>query len=310
MLKVVKDACTAVLAVSSACVIAQASLAQDRADDDGELSRWVPAAGFVVGVATNGVDGNLWTTDVLGPVVTPPPPTEPVLIAGAPAEADTVLVLPTFGGSFELMTPGWQRLPGSPRGFARVDLSYGFGPEYDIPSLGDPGEFRISGIPQALTEGRVLGQGATTTVQSESLVLAAGGGIAFTFQVDDRALRIKPSVEYLRHDMRVTGTLRRAVQVSAPSLGLEGFREVKLDATNTKIYHWIGPGIEFDYDATRAGDFIFAPYLGLKAWVVTNNESLIVEDSNEFGETAVWYARPNRWAFGGTVGVRVRWAPE
>ena len=308
MPKVVKDVCAAVLAVLGACAFAPSALAQGDAED--ELSRWVPALGFVVGVAANSVEGDLWTTDVLGPRVTPPPLTETRLIAGSPASDETVMVIPSFGASLELMSPGWKRIPGSPRAFGRVDLSFAFGPQYNVPSLGDPGEFSVSGSQFAVTEVRVLGQGANTTVETEPFVLAAGGGIAFTLEADGRAIRLKPSVEYLRHEMRVSGILRRAVQVSTPSTGLSGFREVTLSATDTQIYHWVGPGIEADFDATRAGDFIFSPYVSLKAWVVIDNSSLVVQDSNQFDETAVWYARPNRWAFGGTVGVRVRWAPE
>jgi hypothetical protein len=309
MLKIVKVACATGIVALGTCAWLPAALAEPPLEAR-ELGRWVPAVGFVVGVAADAIDGDLNTTDVLGPRIAPPVPTETRLIAGSPAAADTTMIVPTFGASIELMTPGWQRLPGAPRGFARVDLAYGFGPEYNVPSIGDPGEFTVSGTPFGVTEGRVLGQGALMAVESDPFVVTVGGGLAFTLDAGGRALRIKPSVEYLRHEYEVSGLLRRAVQVTSPSTELSGFREVTLTASEKRVDHWLGPGVEVDIDATRAGDFVFAPYVALKAWVVLDDSQTVLLDSNQYGETAAWIFRPNRWAFGGTVGVRVRWAPE
>jgi hypothetical protein len=148
------------------------------------------------------------------------------------------------------------------------------------------------------------------TASTAPFLLTAGGGLAFTFDAGGRALRIKPSVEYLRHEVEVSGLLRRVVQVTSPSTQLNGFREVTLTASQDRIYQWVGPGIEVDIDATRAGDFVLAPYIALKSWVVLDNSKMVLEDSNQYGESAIWTFLPNRWAFGGTVGLRVRWAPE
>jgi hypothetical protein len=59
-----------------------------------------------------------------------------------------------------------------------------------------------------------LGQGAHVRVKTEALVVAAGAGIAFTFKVGGRTFRLKPSFEYMREELQVSGRLRRATQVS------------------------------------------------------------------------------------------------
>jgi len=282
--------------------------------DDKELGRWVPSAGFVLGFVADRFEGHLNTSEVYGPRdMNPVPPNpEPVILPEAPATDRTVMIIPTFGGSFELMTPSLA-FEGRPRLFGRVDIAYSYGPEYKTPGIGDPGPFSVSGSPSSggVTEARILGQGGRTQVETAPLVVTAGGGIAFTVSAGDRALRIKPSVEYMRHDVEVSGIVRRAVQLRDFPLGdLTAFREIDLRAETSHVYHMIGPGIEFDFDAARAGDFVLAPYVSLKSYVVLDNTKTVVEATNEYGETAVFTYLPNRWAFGGSLGLRFRWAPE
>jgi len=230
-----------------------------------------------------------------------------------PQTASTVMMTPTFGGTFELMTPALRSIAGRPRGFARVDLTYAFGPDYQIPSLGNPGPFSISStVPPGtgFTEGSILGQGGRTQATVEPLVVSAAGGIALTVDAWGRALRLKPSVEYMRQEVKVTGLVRRAVALTNSSPTLNGFRPITLVAEDTQVYNFLGPGIELEVDAARAGPVVLAPYLGLKAWVVLDNSKLVLVDKNQWNETAIFSFLPNRWAFGGSVGVRFRWAPE
>ena len=312
MLEIVKAIRAGALAALGLCALGSAALAQPVSEE--ELDRWVPAVGFSLGVAADRFEGHINTTDVLGPQDTNPVPPnpEPRLVTGSPATDRTVMIIPSFGGSFELMTPGWKRLWGKPRAFGRVDVSYVFGPEYNTPALGNPGELSVpSSITGGFTEGNILGQGARTTVSTAPLLVTAGGGFAFTMEAGGRRMRIKPSVEYMRHEVEVDGYLKRAVQLfQSGNTSLDRFREVTLSGTERRVYHMLGPGLEVDVDVTRAGDFIVSPYLGLKAWVLLDNSKIVVDDSNEFGEAATFTFLPNRWAFGGAVGVRFRWAPE
>ncbi len=307
---VVKAVLGASLATAVMSAFVPTALAAEGEERD--LDRWVPALGFVLGIAGNGIEGYLETTDVLGPQDTDPTGANPVqpLIEGAPASADTNMIIPSFGASLELMTPAWKRIGGRPRAFGRFDVSYAFGPDYQVPSLGNPGEFEVSGNFGGITEARVLGQGARTTARSGPLLLAAGAGLAFTVYFEDRPLRFKPSVEYMRHELEVEGYLHRAVQQANAHSSLDEFREVELYASDSTIHHMLGPGFEVDMDAVRTGDFVFAPYIGFKAMLLLDDDRTVVSDSNEFDEAAVFTINPDRWTIGATVGVRVRWSPE
>jgi hypothetical protein len=285
--------------------------------DEHELGRWVPSVGFVLGLSANRAEGHLNTGDVLGPQFIPPPPRpppDPKILPNTPASARTLMMTPMFGGTFELMTPGLRAIPGSPRAFARADVTFAFGPEYNIPSLGNPGPFSVSPTildGGAITEGTILGQGGETTASVEPLVVTAGAGIAFTVDAWGRALRLKPSVEYMRQEIKVSGIVHRAVSYpTGSSTTLDGFRDITLAAEDTQVYDFLGAGFELDLDAARAGPVVLAPYLGLKAWAILDNSKVVLVDRNEWGETAVFTFLPNKWAFGGTIGLRFRWVPE
>ena len=112
------------------------------------------------------------------------------------------------------------------------DVAFAFAPDYNIPMIGDPGPFVISSTvgAGAPTEGQILGQGGETTATVGPLLVMAGAGFAFTLDAWDRALRIKPSFEYMREEIEISGVVRRAIRVQEPSPTLDDFRLVTLTA--------------------------------------------------------------------------------
>ena len=50
------------------------------------------------------------------------------------------------------------------------------------------------------------GIGSETTAEVQPMVIAAGAGIAFSFDLFGRRVRIKPSAEYLREEIDFTGS--------------------------------------------------------------------------------------------------------
>jgi hypothetical protein len=280
-----------------------------------ELGRWVPSVGFVLGISVNRTEGHLNTGQVLGPQWPVPNLSDPQILPETPATERTNMVTPTFGASFELMTPALQSvagrsIAGRPRLFGRFDVAYAFGAEYKLPKIGDPGEFTPSAPRPPFTEGTVLGQGGETVISVEPLVLSAGGGLAFTLEAWDRAIRIKPSVEYMRQEVSVSGLVRRAVALAPVHQSVDDFREITLMTQGTQIYHFLGPGLEVDLDAARIGPMTVSPYFALKAWAILDNSKFFQDDSNQWDETAAFTYLPNKWAFGATIGLRLRWAPE
>jgi hypothetical protein len=127
--------------------------------------------------------------------------------------ADT-LIGPLVSGSLELMAPAWGDHWGRPRLFAHAGAGGNFAFERDVAKAGAPGTLELpdSGllVPPVGEPGVVSGQGSTTSVQPRHLLLSAGGGIAFSFDAWGRRFRIKPSAEYLREEVEVTGVVSGA----------------------------------------------------------------------------------------------------
>jgi len=280
--------------------------------DGRELSRWVPSFSLISGLAAQKIEGHINTTDVLGPQDTDPSGANPAqpLLPGAPVTERTRMMTPFVGVALEVMTPAWSSLPGKPRAFAHGDVGYAFGPDYNVPMVGDPGVFRASPRITPITEGTILGQGGRMTVSVAPLWLMAGAGVAFTLDAWERALRIKVSAEYVREEVEIRGLVRRAVALSNSSPTLAGFRPVTLTAAENVIYDGIGPGLEFEVDTARTGPFVLALYLGVKAWRYLDNEKVLLSDTNVWDESATWTFLKNDWGFGGTLGLRFRWVPE
>ena len=291
------------------------SVAADSVDER-ELERWVPSFSLVTGVNAQRAEGSLGTSDVIGPSDPRPNQVQAQILPGTPISGRSRMMTPFLGGSIELMTPAWLSLPGHPRAYSHVDISYAFGPSYNLPKSGDPGPFTAPPGTSAFTEAVILGQGGVNAVTVQPLLVTAGAGFAFTLSAWDRVLRIKPSLEYLREEIEFAGLVRRAVAQQPaggggrPSADEPYFRHVTLAAKGTKVYHGLGPGLELELDTYRSGPFVLSLYLGAKAWAFLNNEKQVVVATNEYGEHAVFEFLKNRWAFGGNLGLRFRWVPE
>jgi hypothetical protein len=295
--------CLCVSAVGASAVAAEPA-------DDRELHRWVPSFALLAGANAQNAEGFLETSDVLGPNL--PSAAEPKILPDAPRSESTRMMTPFVGVSMELMTPAWTSLPGRPRAHARVDVNYAFGPKYNIPTIGDPGTFTTSPRVTSVIEERIHGQGGKATALVKPLLITAGAGFAVTLKAWDRVLRIKPSVEYVREEIKLSGVVRRAVAqvVSGPTVDPPYFRHITLTGRDTKVYHGLGPGLELELDTRRAGPFVLSLFLGAKAWAFLNDEKQVVLAENEWGESALFELQKDRWAFGGNIGLRFRWVPE
>lgn len=280
--------------------------------DERELQRWVPSLSLVSGLNAQTIEGHLATSEVVGPPLPTPPPNvtngQPVQ-QGSPATTRDRMMTPYAGAALELMTPAWIDIPGRPRAFAHVDVAVSFGPTYTNPSLGEVGPLRI---PKAggQTEDTILGQGGRVQATVSPLLVMAGAGIAFTTEVGERAVRIKPSFEYMREEIEISGVVQRAVQLTTPSPTLNEFRQILLGANTTQVYHGLGAGLEVEMDAGRAGPFVLSLYGAAKAWAFLDNQKVSLFDQNEYGENASFTFLKNEWAFGGALGLRFRWVPE
>lgn len=307
--------------------------------DENELSRWVPSISLETDLSFNKAQGQIQTTDVAGPFYEPPnPPATPVpiqpIIPTTPAEANTYMVTPSFGLTAELMTPAWFDWPGRPRFFVHGDVIVAFGPNYSIPAIGKPGPLGDPGGGVALQDETVLGQGAYTQGTVQPLQAAAGAGIAFSTEWGGRAVRFKPSIEYLRQEVKVQALASRAVKYQQePGAGLGNFRQILISGQSQRVYDGIGPGFQLEVDTARKGSLVVSLYGSIKAWAFLNNEPIEVKASNQnafsvgcrpnnsdpinpnnpllcSGEQGDFSFERDQWGFGGAFGLRFRWVPE
>lgn len=267
-----------------------------------EISRFVPSISVFSGVV--GQDGSATVQSN----VRPAPPDTGELITG-----DKTFVSPFVGGEAELMLPGLTMLPFSPRAFVRGGAQGNFGFKRDVAKEGSPGEFVFPALSPGtrIQESFVLGQGSTTSAKPDALQVTAGAGVAFTVDVAERRLRIKPSVEYLREEMKVAGTVHRAQALVGFPTTPEQFRLIELTGSGSKVYHGLGPGLEVEMDAARAGPVMLTVLGAGRAYRFLNDDrSVTFTTTNELGDTATWSFKKNLWAFLGSVGLRFRWVGE
>ena len=150
------------------------------------------------------------------------------------------------------------------------------------------------------------------TYQASDFQFSGGIGLAFHFDVADRRVRIKPSLEYMRQSAKLRGFLQRVIKTNqtGPSDPDPDWRFVELKDTKTVVFHSIGPGLEVEMDAARKGPLVLSLYGGAQAYAILGSNRVELSDVNELGEWATWDYLANRWFFRGSVGLRFRWLPE
>jgi hypothetical protein len=311
-----------------AFALASAARAAEPIDEE---SRWVPSFGVNFDILGQKADGYVTTGPVLGPplpagCVNDPDPTTPLFCSERPnpgklmadsASGDTS-VSPMVGGSLELMTPALFDAILRPRLFARGEFAYAFSFERNLAGQESPGEFAApidtSQIVNDIEELSVKGQGSRTRMQVKPVVLSAGLGVALSFDLFERRIRLKPSVEYLHYQMDLIGVVHRAVKLRHPAtknvLLPSDFRLISLTQFEQRSYDGIGPGLELEADATRLGPFVSSVYIMGRGYHLLGDLDTTLATTNEFGETATWTIEPDSWVWRTGVGVRMRWSPE
>jgi hypothetical protein len=249
---------------------------------------------------------------------------------------DSTALFGLFGASVDLASPEIPGMPISTRFFARADVSVSFDEKESLASEGDPGDpirdpdANLEGGPV----GGILGTGTTLRVQAEPLILSAGMGLTFTTEIAERAVRIKPSLEwqYQRDEIY----LRFAdIESEGPNPEQCGpCRATAFQSQTTKGFHSLGPGVEIDVDSGRIGDFrisVFSQFRALGivgdreayldatgAWYTRtveriNGQNVVTSIEPADGRadtTVVSRYRREPWSFFAAAGVRIVWEPE
>ena len=344
--------------------IAHAEASPDTGEGVDELDRWVPALGLSSGVSVQKVSAGVAAccNKVFFSLNGPPSPSSPPTFFRPPLETTdplrepqiggNELVTPFVGGEIEVSTPRLSERAWSPRLFGRFGAEADFSVGKFVAREGSPGKMQDP-MQSFFNPVGISGQGSTTFVKVEPLVISAGFGVAFTFEAFDRRFRIKPSVEYRREETRVDGRVSVAQATNPGQPGSPGnpgsmppappvpdveasFRFLEFAGTQSKWFNGIGPGLELEMDAARAGPLMLTLYLSGQGYRWLGDRTIrfdsgeprvsytgpavglpnppfaggVNPDEIDNNERAVWTYERHTWGFRGAVGIRFRWQPK
>ena len=258
--------------------------------------RWLPALGVASALNLHSVEG----------------------LAESPqrtrADGEHLKVFAGMEGHLELLSPVLFSGFGYPRLFVRG----GAGRLWDSVHLtaeGKPGEPRVNLLPngnQPPVPG-VVGQGTGVRTEFSPYFYTASAGLVFTLPLDERDLRLKPSVEYRRGSTQIEGLVGDAVSIAGDpncpcALGL-------VDRKEQLPHDMLGAGLELEVDTQRAGSVMLSLFVSTQAYRVLTGRKLKVAGSGflDDGITPLdLRARTflDEWSFRAGVGLRLRWLPE
>ena len=294
----------------------------------GELSRWEVAVAGEFGVYARTAEASASGTLLVGPrasnVNTGANNDGPdTVIEDLEGENDVYSLVP--GATFTVMTPSLD-VATQPRLFLDVSILAPSTLESSIVRQGDPGKF---GLPYAnsnvlvINEPQVLGTGVEVSSQEQDYQLQVGLGMAFTFDVGESRIRLKPSVRYDRTQNVVSAVAKRAVRLVRidpiiPGMderfrSLDGYRLLTFADEQREIYHGIGAGLEVEYlTQNRLGPFELSLYLkGGATYIMGDLKTAFFSSNPEYPEETVSFKYKNDpWAYQAATGIRLRFSPK
>jgi hypothetical protein len=204
--------------------------------------RWVPSLALISGLTIQSQEGSVETFD-FDYIFDPPEWVRGGWMLDEEFSTDGVdlAVSPYVGANLELMSPALA-LPGRPRLFLGAQILPTFAAARDIAKIQDPTGLAPPAvfplvdlnplIPSPIlcedeqgevweseqecyprfgyAENTILGQGAQTTAEIDTLVFGAAVGVAIPFRLRGHTLRVKPSLGWIRYKIEVEGRMVKA----------------------------------------------------------------------------------------------------
>ena len=277
---------------------------------DVELDRWLPSLAIRSYIISQSTEGSLLSNQ------------RPQDAPGSPLSGDGRLADPGMGVAIEVMTPALVRLPGSPRAFLHGGASYTFASKLTLVQEGAPGELVETPVdpfdpanpsPQTQSEPpqTVIGQGTRTSAETGPLSISAGAGIAFSFDIAGRRVRLKPSFEYFREEVEGTGLMQNVSgqRISVDGVVVTPFDYTILSGKKKKTLHGLGGGLEIEMDAARAGPIALSIFADTQFYSLLGNRSLEFSSTDGVNSTD-WSVTVDRLMYRAGVGLRFRYLPE
>lgn len=218
------------------------------------------------------------------------------------ADGSDFVITPYVDFVFELMSPELEeRLHTSV--FVQASVGPSFGQDVVVANEGALSELVFPDAP-FFGQGAIQGLGSAVTMESQSPVYGARIGVAVSFPVLQRTLRIKPSVGWSRQAYRASGEV---LQVFRP--GFAGPNTiVRLKAAETRSFDAVGPGLEIELDLEEKAGFAISgfAYSHVHYMLRARNGTFGAQDAA--GRSATFgYHTDEPWHYRLGVGVRVKW---
>ncbi len=224
-------------------------------------------------------------------------------------------IFPSLGFDLELMSPSLMPgvLPGAPRLFVNAGLASAFDSDRNVVKEGAPGQPVIppSSPGTQPPVNAVTGLGSSARSKTDSFLVRAGAGIAFTTALGDRNLWIKPSLVYQRETTHFSTAVSAAQSINNSALCpcRTGF----VSAKQSESFDLLGAGLELEMDAGRAGPVLLTLFLDVRGYRVLGSRETVVQANGAFNDgtplssQAIYDRDP--WSYAGGVGIRFRWLP-
>jgi hypothetical protein len=310
--------------------------------------QWVPSLAVTSGVLVGDQAGSQSSIMFDGETSTTSPLRQP-------KSGNDRVVSPFVGGAVEIMTPAFfPRV----RFFVTGEVLPEFGPERQLAQDGQASRIRgpdvgavlakeeddtqfTDGAPGtaagprppglAFGENEANGQGMRTVAQLDQLTFGAQAGVAFSFEVRGRELRIKPSIGWIHYKVNVKGYLVDPTCGQGPRsstictdtynpnthekvFDAPDFRETILRGKDSGTFDGVGPGVDVELQTGRLGPFGTSIFVGLHGYYQPGDRSIAFKTrkgyNDAFGndvDTATWQTRVTPWIYRGAVGVRFQW---
>lgn len=223
----------------------------------------------------------------------------------------------TFGGELEITSPIVFDTAGQPRLFARSALEMNLASDTKPATEGGLGPIRLpldasGNPPPTFTVNSVLGQGTEALYKVDRLQIRMGAGIAFGFVFNDRPIRIKPSIEYLRRESVMRGAVNAVIQLPGTPPVLTSLDQTRIELVRTsakRIFHGLGPGLELEMDAANVGPFVVSLFTGFRAYHFLGTRDERLKGETSAGEPVTFDFELDEWLYRADTGFRFRWQP-
>lgn len=220
-----------------------------------------------------------------------------------------------MAAGLDISSPELSPAMGRPRIFAHADVGVTIDSEDPVVSEGDPGDPPVFDPVFHRFVAEIDHKGSSIRAEANPLLLSGGIGVAFAFEALDRTFYVKPSVEwaYQRDTVRVrVGAARRQTGSGTACPCTTLFLQAQAD----RGYHSLGPGLEVEVEAARAGDFLIGVFVSGRAYAILGSRESQVSATASWNPptrpdstfTAIYEREQWHYRFGG--GLRISWAPE